>query len=400
MQFTVRALSPENAVSNLELEAPDASAARRQMETRGWTVVSISSAAGSTPATAPAKAGGRSKFSLSLFSEALHALMSAGLALPEALEALAEREAQGGTRIMLEQLLRGLQEGQRFSDTLAAQPALFPPLYIGIMRAAEGTSDLPRALQRYIDYQKQVDTVRGKLISAAIYPVILLSVGGAVSLFLMTYVVPRFASVYQGRGGDLPWMSRMMLAWGEFAAAYPLLLAALALGVVAALAIGVPQAIRSGAAARALARLPGVGARLHLYELARLYLTLGMLLEGGIPLITAMDTAAGVASTRLKRAIAMAREAISDGGSLADAFDHHGLATPISLRLLRVGERSGNLGTMLLQSAQFHDGEFSRWIERFSKMVEPMLMAVIGLVVGAIVILLYMPIFDLAGSFN
>ena len=124
-----------------------------------------------------------------------------------------------------------------------------------------------------------------------------------------------------------------------------------------------------------------------------------MLLEGGIPLITALDTAASVASAQIRGGIESARTFISDGGALSEAFEAHGLATPISLRLLRVGERSGKLGQMLLQSAAFHDGEFSRWIERFSIAVEPLMMTVIGLIVGVIVILLYMPIFDLAGSF-
>jgi general secretion pathway protein F len=113
---------------------------------------------------------------------------------------------------------------------LAEQPQLFPPLYVGIVKAAEGTSDLPRSLSRYIDYQQRIDLVRGKIVSAAIYPCILLLVGGGVSMFLIGYVVPRFAEVYQGAGRNLPWMSQLMLSWGQFAGAHTgPLLAALAL---------------------------------------------------------------------------------------------------------------------------------------------------------------------------
>ena len=119
-----------------------------------------------------------------LFSQELLALLTAGLGIVEGLEALLEKEANPATRGVLERLLAGLREGQRFSAMLAEQPELFPPLYIGIVKAAEGTSDLPRSLSRFIDYQQRIDLVRGKLVSAAIYPCILLLVGGGVSLFL------------------------------------------------------------------------------------------------------------------------------------------------------------------------------------------------------------------------
>jgi general secretion pathway protein F len=394
MLYSVRVLGTDNIVATMQVETQDVESARLQFEQRGCVVVDVQRAQLSLAPSSRSSGG----FQLVLFSEALYALMVAGLSLTESLEAMSERESSGATSEVIARLLQALREGQSFSGALAALPTSIPPLYVGMMRAAEGTSDLPRALQRYLDYRRQIDGVRAKLISAAIYPAILLAVGGAVSLFLMIYVVPRFAGVYQGRGGDLPFMSKIMLAGGQFAGENSLALLTIAAGVIAMLAVAVPRAIRSGALARGFARLPGIGKRLQLYELSRLYLTLGVLLEGGIPLVAALDTAASVTSSGLRAGITAARETISDGGSLAEAFNDHGLATPISLRLLRVGERSGNLGAMLLQAAAFHDGEFSRWIERFSKSVEPLMMAAIGLIVGVIVILLYMPIFDLAGS--
>ena len=124
--------------------------------------------------------------------------------------------------VALQRLLAGLREGKRFSSLLAEQPDVFPPLYVGIVRAAEGTSDLPRSLQRYVDYQARIDTVRNKLISSAIYPSILFVVGGGVSTFLIAFVVPRFATIYEGTGRSLPWMSQILLDWGKFASAHGL----------------------------------------------------------------------------------------------------------------------------------------------------------------------------------
>ena len=159
-------------------------------------------------ARGPPRLPGRTTFSLLLFSAELRDLLEAGLSLVEAFEALLEKETSPLSRAVLERLTGDLREGLRFSAALARQPDVFPPLYVGIVRAAEGTSDLPRALSRYIDYQTRLDTVRNKMVSAAIYPAILLVVGAGVTFFLMGYVVPRFSGVYQGSGRSLPWLSQ------------------------------------------------------------------------------------------------------------------------------------------------------------------------------------------------
>jgi general secretion pathway protein F len=395
MQFAVRTLAPDMSISSLLVDATDEVDARRQVEARGLFVSAVEPARG---AGLGRQRGG--KLSLVLFSQELLALLSAGLGIVEGLEALLEKEASPGARTVLERLLAGLREGQRFSGVLAAQPALFPPLYVGIVRAAEGTSDLPRALARYIDYQQRIDTVRAKIVSASIYPLILLAVGGGVSVFLIAYVVPRFAEVYQGAGRNLPWMSQLMLDWGQFAARHGVALATVGLALAAGAALAVRRVLHSGGLARLLARVPGVGERVRIFELARLYLTLGMLSEGGITIVNAIDTVQGMVSPGLRLSLAAARGAIESGRPLSDAFEAHGLTTPISLRMLRVGERTGEMGPMLTQSAAFYDGEISRWIDRFTRTFEPLLMAAIGLVVGAIVVLLYMPIFDLAGDMS
>jgi general secretion pathway protein F len=147
-------------------------------------------------------------------------------------------------------------------------------------------------------------------------------------------------------------------------------------------------------------RLPSIAQRLKIYELSRLYLTMGMLMEGGIPAVHAMQTVAGMVSEKIRFQLLEARQKIESGESISAAFETHQLTTPISLRLLRVGEKTGDMGSMLMQSAAFYDGEITRWVDRFTRMFEPLLMAIIGIVVGLIVVLLYMPIFDLAGSIS
>ncbi|TCK37124.1 type II secretion system protein F (GspF) [Paraburkholderia sp. BL8N3] len=395
MQYEVRALSPENRIIALVVDAQDEAGARAHTEARGLHVTRVA------PVRALRRpAGSRGGISVVLFSQELLALLKAGLSIVEGLEALLEREGGARLRGVLDRLLAGLREGKRFSSLLGEQPDVFAPLYVGIVRAAEGTSDLPRALQRYVDYQGRIDAVRNKLVSAAIYPSILLIVGGGVSAFLITYVVPRFASIYEGTGRALPWMSQMLLNWGKFASAHGLPLVFAALGIAVAIFMGVRATIARFGLVSLLSRVPVLGPHLRIYQLSRLYLTLGMLLEGGIPIVAAMETACGTVSPAMRDSLLRARAAVQSGEPLSAAFLAQDLTTPISLRMLRVGERSGELGAMLTQSAAFYDGEISRWIDRFTRMFEPLLMAAIGVVVGTIVVLLYMPIFDLAGSLS
>ncbi len=391
MRFAIRAVGLDNQVQQLELDAADAQAATRAARERRLTVLDVRAI------KAPAQRRGKS-FSLVLFTQELLALLQAGLGLVESLEALVEKEQAGDTGAVLGRLLLRMREGLRFSLALAADPACFPPLFVGIVKAAERTSDLPQALTRYIEYQVRVEGVRSRLVSAAIYPVILLSVGGAVSLFLLGYVVPKFSVVYQGSGRELPMMSQWLIQWGALVGEHGamLMLALAALGT--ALVAWLRRIYRSGELMRLFTRLPGVAPRVHIMELARLYLTLGMLLEGGIPVVAALDMVSGAVSPSRRSALAAARHRIAQGASFSESLEHEGLTTPIALRMLRVGERSGQLGLMLTRAALFYDTETTQWIEKFSKTFEPVLMAAIGVVIGVIVVLLYMPIFDLAGT--
>ena len=144
--------------------------------------------------------------------------------------------------------------------------------------------------------------------------------------------------------------------------------------------------------------MPAIGRQLHLYQLARLYRTIGMLLRGGMPAVTAMTMSVGLARRALRAAFAAATQAVREGQSLAKAMERNGLTTPVAARMLRVGERSGNMGEMMERIAAFYDEELARWVAVVTRLIEPLFMTVIGLLIGVIVVLMYFPIFQLAGS--
>jgi general secretion pathway protein F len=395
MQYEVRALR-QNQIVSLIFEAASETDARAQARAQAANPLSVSARA-SGAAVRGGKAGGR--FSLLLFSQELLALLEAGLSIVESIDTLHDKESRPEVTALYGLIRQSLGEGRRFSDALEAVGALFPALYVGIVRAAEHTSNLPEALERFIDYQVRLDAVRGKIISASVYPLILTAVGSLVIVFLVGYVVPRFAAVYQGSGRPLPLVSAWLLGAGNFVTGHAQWALGLAVLLLAGAILGWRALMARGGVAALLAILPGIAPRVRVYSLARLYLTLGMLVDGGLPVVAALGMVESMLTPVLRSNLRQASSQIQTGDSFTVAFERNGLTTPVSVRFLRVGERSSKLGEMLTRSARYYDGEIARWIDWFTKAFEPLLMAAIGLVVGVIVVLLYMPIFDLAGSF-
>lgn len=396
MQYEVRALQG-NAVTSVRIEALNEADARAQALARALAPLSVRAAGRGLTRGAGSRSTG---LSLLLFSQELLALLEGGLTIVESVDVLAEKEARPAVHNLYARIARGLVEGKSFSTCIEDVPDVFPPLYVGIVRSAEKTSNLGAALSRYIDYQTRVDAVRSKIVSASIYPCILILVGLGVIGFLGTYVVPKFATLYRGTGRSLPLMSEWLLAWGTWVSGHALQFVVILVLAVGATWAGLRIARERGSITAFLARLPVLSERVRIYGLTRLYLTLGMLLEGGLPVVEALRLARATLSADLRPRLDAAALQITNGESLSEAFERAGLTTPVSARFMRVGEHSGRLGEMLNRSARYYDGEISRWIERFTRTFEPLLMIAIGAIVGLIVVLLYMPIFDLAGSFQ
>ena len=393
MLFQIRALGPRGR-QTLNLEAADPDQAAAQARSQGFQVLTVSVRSG----MAARWQSRRSRFPLVLFTRELMALLGSGLALSEALQTLAEKETRAETRQILDGVVRHLFEGERFSAAIGHFPEAFPPLYVSVVQASEKTSGLAEALARYVAYQEQVEGVKKKVSAAAVYPVLLLAVGGLVALFLLGYVTPRFAAIYEGNMARLPFASRLLIAGGGLIEAHAL---AMFLGLLGGLGLLVWGGTRPATRAwisRRLWRAPALGEHLRVFHLTRFYRTVGMLLQGGIPVVQSLGMAAGLLHPELRLRLEGATRMIREGQSLSRAMEAHGLSTPVASRLLRVGEKSGRIGDMMESVARFHDEELARFVEWFTRLIEPLLMAFIGLVVGAIVVLLYLPIFELAGS--
>jgi general secretion pathway protein F len=395
MHFELKALKDTGTLVALSLDASDEAEALRQAKNQGYTVISVRQRQSLWERVSTPRGD---RFPLVLFSQELLALLDAGLALVEALETLAEKETKPEPRRVLTGVISYLFEGQSLSYALSQYPKNFPPLYIATVRASEKTGDLPQALGRYVEYQERMDVVRKKIVSASIYPVLLLAVGGLVTLFLMGYVVPRFSHVYEDMGTSIPAFSQWLLQWGQFIQAHGLAVLAVLVPAIGALGYAFTRpSFRSWIWSK-LWQVPAIGERMRIYQLARFYRTLGMLQQGGTPIVNALGMASDLLQSGLRGRLTEASTAIREGQSLSSSMERHGLTTPVALRMLAVGERTGRMGEMMDRIASFYDDEMARWVDWFTKLFEPILMAFIGLIIGTIVVLMYFPIFELAGS--
>jgi general secretion pathway protein F len=397
MRFRVQGLAADASAQTLVLDAADATEARRQALAQGMAVVDVRPAGADGGPFARRLARG---FDLDLFCQELLALLEGGVTLSEALETLAEKSVHSArddeAAAVLRDLSRALQEGRSLSGAMADRPAVFPAVLVASMRASERTSDYAPALMRYHRYRRLVADVRGRLVAAATYPLLLLVVSLLVLLFLVGYVVPRFASVYAELGDRMPAGSRAIVWLGQTIGEQP----AVAAVLFAALLAAVVAFVRAPLSRRLALRLARAWARLdallHAAGCAQLYRTLALLVQGGIALPAALAMVQDLLPATMGERLRACRRDIDEGRGFTASMAAHRLATPVAARFFRVGESGGRLGEMIERAADFHEAELVRAADWFGRVIGPALMLVMGVVIGVVVILMYLPIFQLS----
>lgn len=403
MEYRLKVIGPDEVARELAVQAQSAAQATRLASARGLRVLSLVQAHEPTGQSTPGGVGSvgglrSSRFDLLLFSQELVALLQAGLHVAAALQALARKAEQPPTRQVLDALVLRLNEGRALSDALSEHPQVFPQIYIAAVRANENSGGLADAIARFVRYQEQMEALRRKVISASIYPVLLITVALFVSLFLVGFVVPKFSAVYESAGREAPLLSRALMGVGAWIHTHMLTFSLGVSTALAALGFALSRASVRQALLERITRAPGLRHRAHHYRLGRLYRTLSVLLHSGLALPRAVILSSDTLGSAQRSALQRVVRALEEGLPLSQALHREALATPIADSLVRVGEASGNLSQMLERAAQFHDDEFERWLDVATRTLEPLLMVLIGLVIGAVVVLMYLPIFDLAGS--
>ena len=396
--FELIVRTPKGGVQLRAVTAADAATARTLATQDGMQVLGCTPRAGPAGRAAGERRARRLGLDVANLCHELAALMDAGLSVVEALRTLAAKETAAAGRAALLDLVRGVSEGMTLSAAMERHPGRFPALVVATVSASEQTGDLSTSLRRYAEHQQTLRALRDKVVGAAVYPMLLLAVGCLVILFLIGVVVPKFAVLIESTHRELPWSSQLLMSWGQFAAQHGAAVGTAGAALMLAFAATARHLLRTGARAAWMDAVPVIGATLRQFRQAQLYRTSGMLVRGGIAAPKALQLGASLLGDADRLRLQHAVQLIHEGRSLSSALQEARLADPVATSMLTVAERTGALADTLERIAKFHESRLQRSVELAGRLFEPLLMIVIGLVVGAIVVLMYLPIFDLASS--
>ena len=377
-----------SAVAELQLEAVDEAGAREQVVSRGHVVLSVR-ALGAAVA---------SRFDTAWWCRELRTLLKSGMTVVEAIDTLAAGHHDTERDRVHQGLRTALMQGQSLSKAMVTVGG-FPQVLVASVIASERTSTLVEALDDYLRYEEMVERLRRHAVSAAIYPAVVVGLGVAITLFLLMFVIPRFSRMYSDRHANLSattdavlWLSRVLQQHMHWVVT----------GVVAA-GVVLILAWRKGwlrKAADALAeRNSQLRKQVDHFRLAKLFQALALMVRGGYTVDEALAVGEALElGPRLQGQLRQTRADIARGRAASVAFSGAGLTETVTARLLAVGERTGAFDTVLRAIADRHAERFATFVERATRLVEPLLLLVVALVVGAIVVMMYMPIFDMANS--
>lgn len=396
MQYRVRSLRlGENAVTEQLLAATDEASLHASLQAQGQTVLSVRPA--SNPWSFRQLTFTRAADPFPLFCREVRTLLHAGMTVVEAVETLSARERmEGRSESLSAALLARLEQGLSLSAALHELPRT-PPVLIAAVRAGERTSNLIEALDDYLRFNHLISQLRKKIVSAAIYPALVSLLGLAISLFLLLVVMPNFATMYENLRMNSAGGSVLTIRVSQFIGSNR----AMVIGSLLLLAAALAYWIASGAARVHLTQLgfsiAWVRRRIEDFQLAMMYQALALLLKGGYPMTEAMQIAGQSAlSAQLRDALEQAKRQIEQGGSVAQSLAKSQLCDEVGRRLMAAAERNGDFHLAADVVSRMHGERFELFVERLTRIIEPLLLLAVALLVGGIVIMMYMPVFDMA----
>ena len=398
-RYAYRAARADGSTFDGQIEGDDEQGVRSKLEADGLLVFRISrrGARSMVPALSLARWNKLPLQELLVFNQELLALVKAGLPVLRVWDLLIERTQRTAFREALQGIRQDIRGGASASEALARHPQFFSDLYLATIRAGEQSGNLTEVLQRYITYLKLMIGLRQKVTKALAYPAFLIIVGVAVVGFLLSYVIPTFVSVYGESAKSLPAATQALINIIQIGGSHFIpLLVIVAVGLIAGQAWYRTPAGKF-AVDQYLLRLPVIGPILVKHYTIQLTRTLATVLSGGTPLVDALDISRGAISNRfIARGLADAASEIREGSTLASALERPKILPKLAIEMLSVGEETGSLEPMLRDVAEFYDGDLDVRLTQLTTWIEPVLLLIMGVVVGGIVIIMYLPIFQMA----
>jgi type IV pilus assembly protein PilC len=402
MEFLCRLGTPDGLVVQQEHQAADEHSLRRDLEKRGYHIFSVRPAGLLSRFSIPGGGFRLSKRKKRLktedflvFNQEMASLLHAGLPLMQALELMLERMKNPDFRPVLEDIRNRVKSGEDLSSAFEAHGDMFPRLYPSTLKAGEKSGELESVIRRFIRYLQLVSEARRKVTSALIYPAVLVALSLIMLSVMALVVVPKFTSFYDELNAELPLLTRMMLGVIDTVRSnWVLILGGLGGGWVFYRRWSKTNVGRI-AVDRFTLQLPIVGSIFHRFGLAEFSRSLATLLSGGIPLVPASEIAVnGISNAYLRDKLQPTIQKVREGESFHQALEESGIFTDMAVDMIKVGEATGALDEMLGSVADFLDQQVETRTQRLLSLVEPVMLVIMGLIIGILLVSIYLPLFS------
>jgi type IV pilus assembly protein PilC len=400
MQFLCRLGTPEGAVIEQVHHGTDADALRQDLQRKGFHVFDVRPRMALALALPRRRRRGRLPVQRFLvFNQELAALLAAGLPLLQCLELMLERMKDPLFREVLADVRERVSSGQELSAAFEAHGDLFPRLYPSSLKAGERSGDLEKVIRRFVRYLQLMLEARKRVVSALVYPAVLVCLSVAMIVVMTVFVVPKFAGLYADLEAELPLITRITLAVGQFVQAHWI-------AIVLLLVVGVWGLRRWSetpegriALDHLRVRLPVLGPVFHRFGISELTRSLATLLDGGLPLVPSLEIATGaVGNAWLRERLLPTVQRVREGKALHAALEQTKVVEDLAVDMVKVGETTGALGVMLTNVSDFLDQEVEIRMQRLLTLVEPLMLVFMGIVVALLLISVYLPMFSVLGQ--
>jgi general secretion pathway protein F len=333
---------------------------------------------------------------VALMTRQLATLLVAGLPLVDALGVLLDQTEKKAIKGLIADVREAIRGGASYSAILERYPRDFSPIYVHMVRAGEASGALDQILFRLAEFLEKQLALKHKVTNAILYPAIMLVVGTLVLFFLVTFVVPKITAVFAHSKQALPWPTVVLMEVSRLCSEYWMVLLAMILLVIWGVRRVKKTETGQAMMDRLLLKLPLIGQVARMVSISRLASTLATMLSSGVQLLEALDVSKRVMNNRvLEQAVEDARQNIREGETIAEPLKRSGQFPPLVTHMIAVGEKSGEMEEMLRRIGQIYDGEVDRVITRFTSLLEPIMIVVMGVIVLFIVVAILLPIFEM-----
>ena len=334
---------------------------------------------------------------IAIFSRQMATMMSSGVPLVQSFEIIGKGNENPAMQDLIMNIKMEVEGGNTLADSLAKHPDQFDSLYCNLVHAGEQAGILDTLLTKIALYKEKIEAIKSKIKKALMYPTAVIVAAFVVTAILMLFVVPQFESLFQNFGADLPALTKLVIEMSEFFQAYWWAM----LGVLIGLGFTFTTAKKKSKAVqafldKAILRLPIFGEIIRKATIARYARTLSTMFAAGVPLVEALQTVAGAAGNIVySEAIKKMRDEVATGMSLTQAMKQSDLFPHMVIQMVAIGEEAGSLDSMLAKVADFYEEEVDNAVDGLSSLMEPMIMAVLGVLIGGLVVAMYLPIFQM-----